>query len=168
MNRIAGIIKNDFSAAPGVSVTVFVQGCPLHCLDCHNPEQQDFEGGKQYTFEIQDEILSAITANSITRNFCIMGGEPCCEQNANFTEYLISMVKVNYPDLPVYIWSGYTYQQLKDMDNEYINSILQTADFLIDGPYIKELRDITLPMRGSRNQKIWDLKTGEDISNGIE
>lgn len=163
--KIAGIIRNDFSAAPGVSLTVFVQGCPIHCPMCHNPETQNFEGGKDYTFEIQDKILNGLTANGIKRNFCIMGGEPCCVQNAEFTLYLIQMIKINYPDIPIYIWSGYTWSQLKSFNDENINEILMTADYLIDGPYIHSKRDITLFMRGSRNQRIIDLKARRDVTD---
>ena len=69
--RYAGIIKNDFSAAPGVSVTFYTQGCPHHCFGCHNPETWDFEGGKEFTPEVIDEILEALTANNIMRSLAI-------------------------------------------------------------------------------------------------
>lgn len=69
--RYAGIIKNDFSAAPGVSVTFYTQGCPHHCSGCHNPETWNFEGGKEFTPEVIDEILEALTANNIMRSLAI-------------------------------------------------------------------------------------------------
>jgi anaerobic ribonucleoside-triphosphate reductase activating protein len=77
--RYAGLNKNDMSAAPGVSVSFFVQGCPHHCVGCHNPETWDFNRGKEFTFETMKEIIDALTAQKIYRNLCIMGGEPLCE-----------------------------------------------------------------------------------------
>ena len=58
--QYAGLIKNDFSAAPGVSVTFYTQGCPHRCCGCHNPETWDFEGGKEFTFEVLNEITAAL------------------------------------------------------------------------------------------------------------
>lgn len=161
--RIAGIIKNDFSAAPGVCLTAFVQGCDIHCPGCHNPELQDFKGGHDYTFEIQNQIINGLTANGIHRSFCIMGGEPLAKQNAEFTKYLITMVQVAVPGTKIYVWTGYTYEELLKSKNKDIQEILKTADYLVDGPYIDSQRDITLVMRGSRNQRVIDLKTGEII-----
>lgn len=72
--RYMGIIKNDFSAAPGVCLTFFVQGCPIRCKGCHNPESWDFKGGKKFNFNILNEIKEGLLANGIKRTFCIMGG----------------------------------------------------------------------------------------------
>ena len=74
--RIAGINKNDFAAAPGVSVTVYVQGCPHHCEGCHNPETWNFEDGQIYTPELSNEIITALNDSRIFRSLCIQGGEP--------------------------------------------------------------------------------------------
>lgn len=161
MYHMAGIIKNDFSAAPGVCLTAFVQGCDIHCPGCHNPELQDFEGGHEYNFEIQDQIIQGLTANGIHRSFCIMGGEPLAKRNLEFTQYLITMVHTAVPGTKIYVWTGHTYEELLKSKDTTIHSILQSADFLIDGPYIAAQRDITLTMRGSRNQRIINLKTGE-------
>ena len=56
--RYAGLIKNDLAAAPGVCVSFYVQGCPLRCPGCHNSETWDFEGGKEFTPEVLDEIIN--------------------------------------------------------------------------------------------------------------
>ena len=86
-----------------------------------------------------------------------MGGEPLCPENSFLTYTIISSVKNYLPKTPVYIWTGYLYEDLKKSSDVYIQNILQLADVLIDGPYKKEERDITLKMRGSRNQRIIDL-----------
>jgi len=165
--RIAGIIKNDFSAAQGVCLSVFVQGCPIKCKGCHNPEAQSFSGGKEYTPKIERDILEGLQANGIKRSLCIMGGEPLCYDNLELTRYLIDTVKSHYPETKIYIWTGYLYEDLLKPSNiSYLyQHIFQTADYLIDGPYIDSERDITLKMRGSRNQRIIDLRTGEDVTN---
>lgn len=86
-----------------------------------------------------------------------MGGEPLCDENAFLTYFIIKEVKDKVPEAKVYIWSGYTYEQLQERSHPNIKQILGLADVLIDGPYIAAERDITLSMRGSRNQRIIDL-----------
>ena len=155
--RYAGINKNDFAAAPGVSVTFFVQGCPFHCKGCHNPETWDFDGGKEFTPEVLKEIVEALTANNITRSLCIMGGEPLCEENLFLTNLVISHIREKVPGVKVYVWTGFLYEDLLKKSNPHLQKILELTDVLIDGPYIEELRDITLPMRGSSNQRVINL-----------
>ena len=156
--KYSGIIFNDISAAPGLCVTLFTQGCPHRCPGCHNPETWDFNGGKEFTEETMEEIIKGLRAQGIKRNYCVMGGEPLCDENAYFTFTTIWRVKYDLPDTLVYIWTGYTFDELLKSDNIYIKEILKYADFIIDGPYIESERDITLDMRGSRNQKIIDLR----------
>ena len=156
--KYSGIIFNDISAAPGLCVTLFTQGCPHRCPGCHNPETWDFNGGKEFTEETMEEIIKGLRAQGIKRNYCVMGGEPLCDENAYFTFTTIWRVKYDLPDTLVYVWTGYTFDELLKSDNMYIKEILKYADFIIDGPYIESERDITLDMRGSRNQKIIDLR----------
>ena len=150
--RYAGLNKNDFTAAPGVSVTFYTQGCPHHCPGCHHPETWNFAGGKEFTPEVIDEILEALTANNIMRSLAIQGGEPLCVENEFLTLLIVTAVKEKFPDIKIYIWTGYYFNSLPN--TPYIKQILELTDCLIDGPYIEEERDITLPMRGSRNQNI--------------
>lgn len=154
----AGLIKNDVSAGEGVCVSFFVQGCGNRCPGCHNPETWDFNGGKEFTFEVLQEVLEAITANGIQRNFCLMGGEPLCDQNTFLSYLMVLNIRQTYPDIKIYIWSGRYYEELIKDANPFIKRTLDLADYLIDGPFILEERDITLPMCGSRNQKVIDLK----------
>ena len=156
--RYAGINYNDMTAAPGVSVSFFTQGCPHHCPGCHNPETWDFNRGKEFTNDTLKEILEELTAQNIHRDLCIMGGEPLCQENAFLTRLIIQEVRKHAPDTKIYIWSGYTYEELKRSGDPHIIDSLRLADVLIDGPYIEAERDITLPMRGSRNQRVIDLK----------
>ena len=156
--KYSGIIYNDFAAAKGVSLTFFAQGCPHHCEGCHNPETWDFNGGIEFTEETLNTIIKNINKNNILRNLCIMGGEPLCEQNLDLVLYIILNIKKCYPNIKVYIWTGYTYEELIEKNNDKINNILDLIDVLVDGRFILSLRDITLFMRGSSNQRIIDIK----------
>ena len=152
--RYAGIIPNDLSAAPGVCVTFFTQGCPHHCPGCHNPETWDYEGGKEFEGNTIERIEQYLTANGIHRDLCIMGGEPLCPDNQFLTLLICNTIKDKLPDTKIYIWTGYTLEELNKDSNTRIRQILEKTDAIIDGPYIAAERDITLPMRGSRNQRI--------------
>lgn len=156
--RYAGIIYNDFAAAPGVSLSFFTQGCPHRCPGCHNQETWNFDGGKEFTHDAFTSLINGLTANGIKRTLCIMGGEPLCPENSFLTNLVIQTAKEKIPDLKVYLWTGYLYEDLKKSTDTTIQNILQLVDVLIDGPYIEAERDITEPLRGSRNQKIIYLK----------
>ena len=155
--RYSGLHLNDFAAAPGVSVTFFTQGCPHRCDGCHNPETWSFDGGKEFTPQLLNEIVEALTSNDITRSFCVMGGEPLCDENLFLTNLVISHVREKVQGVKIYVWTGYIYEGLLKKSNPHLKNILAETDVLIDGPYIKSLRDITLPLRGSSNQRVIKL-----------
>jgi anaerobic ribonucleoside-triphosphate reductase activating protein len=163
--KYAGLIKNDIAAAPGMCVTFFTQGCPHHCPGCHNPETWDFAGGKEFTASVLDEVIAALSANGINRNLCIMGGEPLCPENEFITRLLIAEVRQRFPNILIYVWTGYQIEDIVNR-NEFIKYIFKNIDYLIDGPYIEELRDTTIPMCGSRNQRVINMKEF-DISKKI-
>lgn len=150
--KYAGIIKNDFAAAPGVSTTFFVQGCSHHCPGCHNPQTWDFNGGKEFSQNTINEIIEALTANGVKRSLAIQGGEPLHPDNQFLTLLVIRNIKEQLPDTEVYIWTGYYFDDIPE--TPYLSQILNMTKCIIDGPYIEAERDITLPMRGSSNQNI--------------
>lgn len=157
--KFAAINKNDFINGEGVCVSLWVQGCPHHCKGCHNPEQWDFNGGNEIDIDILiNEILIAIEANGIQRNFSILGGEPMAQRNISNTLYILEQVKKHFPNIKTYVWTGYTIEELLSLYNK---EILQNIDVLIDGRFILEERDITLKLRGSKNQRI--LYKGTDF-----
>ena len=100
--RFAAINKNDFINGEGVCVSFWVQGCPHHCKGCHNPEQWDFNGGKYKDNDIiVEEIINAITANGIQRNFSVLGGEPFAPQNITDVCEIIFKVKQRFPNIKI-------------------------------------------------------------------
>ena len=155
--RYSGLILNDIAAASGLCVSFFTQGCPHRCKGCHNPETWNFDGGKEFTSGTLDEIIKGLTAQGIQRNLCIMGGEPLCEENAFLTDLVIREVKRKVPEAKIYVWTGYIYEDLIHQSQPHVRNVLELADVLIDGPYIEAERDVTLNLRGSRNQRIIDL-----------
>lgn len=93
-----------------------------------------------------------------------MGGEPLCNENAFLSFMITQLVKEKYPSIKVWIWSGYTYEELLKSNNSKIHKLLELADYLVAGPYVATERDITLAKRGSRNQRIIDLKERKDVT----
>lgn len=151
------MITNDIAAAPGLCVSFFTQGCPHRCHGCHNPETWAFDGGKEFTPEVLDKIIEALNAQGIKRKFCLMGGEPLCQENEFLSYLIISTIKDRSPETEIYIWSGYYYDELLKNSSIKVKQILALADYLVDGPYIEDQRNLTLEMRGSENQSIIKL-----------
>lgn len=153
--RYATIKENDIVDGEGVCVSVWVQGCPFKCKGCHNPETWDFNGGiEEPDIFFVNRIIDLIKKNGVKRNLSILGGEPLAPQHRKSVATLVTQVKKKYPDIKIFLWTGYTIGQLLQENDEYINTIFNEINILVDGPYIEELRDITLKFRGSSNQKI--------------
>lgn len=150
--RYAKIIFNDYINGEGVCVSFWIQGCPHHCVGCHNPETWSFQGGIEDSEEnIINTIIEAISANGIQRNFSILGGEPLCPENREFIKKLSKTIHNYYPTITIFCWTGYLYENL---DKQYLENI----DVLIDGTFDISKRDITLKLRGSSNQRILNLR----------
>ena len=150
--RYAGIIENDVVNGEGICLSYWTQGCPHKCDGCHNPETWNFNGGKEDSKEnILNKILTLLNKNNIHRNLSILGGEPLCDENIDFTMEILKQVKQKYPNIKTFVWTGYTYEELCKL---YKNIIFDNIDVLIDGKYDKNQRDITLKLRGSKNQRV--------------
>lgn len=156
--RYSTLKKNDIVNGEDVCVSFWVQGCPLRCPGCHNASIWNFDGGKEFTPQTLEEIISAISANGIQRNFSVLGGEPLCNENLFLTTLVIQEVRKVYPNIKIFVWTGYAYEDLIKKNDPHLNYIFNNIDYLIDGPYIESLRDITLHLRGSSNQRIINLR----------
>ena len=150
----AEIKKVDIANGPGVRVSLFVSGCRNHCKGCFNPETWDFDYGRPFTTETEDEIIEALRPSWI-QGLSILGGEPTEEENAAVLIPFLKRVRAVLPDKDIWLYSGYTYEALRDKE------ILTLADVLVDGPFLLELKDAGLAFRGSRNQRIIDLREKE-------
>ncbi len=127
-------------------------GCPHKCKGCHNEHMWNYDDG--YDVEISsviDKIKCAITANGLKRNLSILGGEPLASYNLEYTTTIINEIRKSFPDIEIYLWTGYT---IDNMDRSTIKDILKNVDVIIDGKYDEKLRDVSLPLRGSSNQRV--------------
>ena len=157
--RIAGLIKNDIVDGSGFCVSLWTQGCPHCCPGCHNPETWSFTGGKKVTLnKLEKEILEALNAQNVERNFSVLGGEPLCEENLYDVAKIIAKVRHKFPDRKIFVWTGYTYEELKERNSAVLNNLLKDIDVLIDGRFEIDNRDVTLWLRGSRNQRVIDVQ----------
>ena len=155
--RYAALKENDIVNGEGVVVSLFMQGCPHHCHGCFNPETWDPQGGKEIDInKLVEKIENAISANGVIRNFSILGGDPFASYNVRYTYYIVSRIREKYPNIKIYIWTGYYFDDIKD--NKWVRNIIQDIDYIIDGPFEEDKKDITLKLRGSSNQHIIDIK----------
>lgn len=154
--KYAGYMPNDFIDGYGVTVSLWTQGCPHRCPGCHNPETWDFNGGYEVPTDLAGQLIKAISANGIRRNFSVLGGEPLCPENIKFVSEIVSDIRTAYPGIMIFIWTGYELNEiLTHKGNIYIDSILENVDIIIDGKYDERLKDRSLLLRGSSNQCIY-------------
>lgn len=154
MSRYAKIMKNDIVDGEGVCVSLWMQGCPFRCYNCHNPQTWEFDGGYELPLDIRGQLIKDISENGIIRNFSVLGGEPLCPENIEDVSEIISGIRVAYPQIKIFVWTGYTLEQLQKRNDIYVNNILSHIDVLIDGPFIEAEKDLSLHLRGSKNQRI--------------
>ena len=150
----AGIKKNDIANGPGVRVSLFVSGCRNHCPGCFNPETWDFNYGEPFTRKTEKEIIKALRPSWI-QGLSILGGDPMEPENQKALLPLLKRIRVMCPGKDVWLYTGYTYEAVRDSE------ILKWVDVLVDGPFIEAEKDISLAFRGSRNQRIILLKKGK-------
>lgn len=150
--KLAGIVRESIVDGPGIRFTVFCQGCPHGCHGCHNPETHDFEAGTYCSIE---RLMEEIDKDPLLAGVTFSGGEPFCQAEA-FGD-MGRLVKMR--GLSVTVFSGYTFEELTEMaqNDEAVKRLMDITDILIDGPFIEELRDLTLQFRGSSNQRIIDM-----------
>ena len=157
-----GTIKNcDIANGPGVRVSLFVSGCRHHCKGCFNPETWDFSYGQLFTETTEGEILELLKPAYI-QGFSLLGGEPFEPENQRVLTALLRRIRETYPSKDIWCYTGYLY----DVDlaeggrvhTEVTDEMLSYIDVLVDGEFIEEEKDLTLVFRGSRNQRILELK----------
>lgn len=148
--RIAGIIRESIVDGKGLRFVIFGQGCPHRCPGCHNPQTHNFSGGK---FVPISSLVQEIRKNPLLQGVTFSGGEPFAQPEA-FAQ-LAREIKATCRQLDITVYSGYTYEQLVDLSGAA--ELLGLCDYLIDGPFLLEERDISLKFRGSRNQRYIDL-----------
>lgn len=160
MSRYALIRKNDIANGVGIRTTFWVQGCHWRCKNCHNKEQWDFKGGFEFTQDTVDTIIKYISDDGIRRDFTILGGEPFEKINIPMCIEVLKQVRQAYPDINVWVYTGYLYEDLLKDDRAL--EFLKLVDVLVDGLFVEALYNINLKFKGSTNQRIIDVKESLD------
>lgn len=172
--RYASIRSLDISNGEGVGVSLFVQGCPFHCKNCFNSETWDFNGGKEWTEETKNKFMKLIDRPYIKR-VSFLGGECLAEQNLDGILSLIKEIRISFPEKTIWLYTGYEWNQImnikvtqpffscQDLESKIQNvlkrqEIIKMCNVVVDGEYIDEQKDLSLKFRGSKNQKIIDVK----------
>lgn len=151
-------------------VSLFVSGCTHRCRNCFNQEAWDFGYGQPFTGETEEEILKALEPDYI-KGLSLLGGEPFEPENQRELVKLVKRVKERYSEKDIWCYTGYTLE--KDLLREgrvrcqVTHELLSLMDVLVDGAFVEELKDISLPFRGSSNQRILDVKESLSAGQGV-
>lgn len=169
--RYAQIRELDISNGEGVGVALFVQGCRFACKNCFNPETWDFNGGKEWTPEVEDKFIELASRPYIKR-LSILGGDPLMEQNLEGVLHLVNRFRLSFPSKSIWIYSGYEWNDIwedsKIVIDDYTNEvyeqykkrqqIISQCTVMIDGRYIDSQRNPQAKWRGSDNQRVIDIQ----------
>lgn len=158
--RVAGQVDASIEDGPGYRFVLFTQGCSHNCKGCHNPQTHSFDGGYLTTI---NELIKKIKRNPLLDGVTLSGGEPF-EQAAALS---ILAKEIKDIGLSVITYTGYTYEEIINSNNQSWLELLKNTDLLIDGEYIESLHTWEMPFRGSSNQRIIDvaksLQSGQAI-----
>ena len=163
----ATIKKRDIANGVGVRVSLFVSGCTHHCKNCFNKETWDFSYGEKFTEDTENLILEYLKPDYVN-GLSLLGGEPFELQNQETLTQLLRKVKAQYPEKDIWCYTGYLFDKhlLSESraQGEFTDEMLSLIDVLVDGPFIEEQKDISLQFRGSKNQRVIDVK--RSLNNG--
>lgn len=150
MNYIR-ITKADTNNGPGVRTVLWVAGCNHHCKECQNPDTWNLSAGQEFTDETMNELIESVSRPTC-KGLTFSGGDPLHPLNKDKITSIAKYVRENYPEKSIWCYTGYTYEQIKDLE------IIKYLDVLVDGEYVHELRNITQPYCGSENQRVIDVQ----------
>ena len=156
----ASIIKADIANGEGFRVSLFVSGCARNCHGCFNKDAQNADFGKPFDDKAKKKIFKELE-HEWCKGLSLLGGEPLSKlsDNRKIVIEFAKEVKEKFPDKDIWAWSGYTLEEIQADDS--MKDILKYIDVLVDGPFIEEQKDLSIPFRGSRNQRI--LNRGIDF-----
>ena len=152
--RVNKITYPELSNGIGFRITVWVSGCVHHCKGCHNPETWDFNGGREFTDADKKEIFKLLTIPYL-KGVTFSGGDPLCsyEDVLSFAKEL----KEKFPDKDIWVYTGFKFEYVA----EHMSEILDYVDYIVDGKFEEDKKNLSLAFRGSENQRIWKKEEGE-------
>ena len=160
MLDLSGIVSDSIVDGPGIRTTIFSQGCPHYCEGCHNPETWAFGCGTTVSVEA---IVDIVKSNPLCRGVTFSGGEPF-SQAAAFAKLAVLLKELGYE---VASYSGYTFEALLEGSDDQ-KKLLESIDILIDGPFLQAQKSLEIAFRGSRNQRILDVKKSLAAGQAVE
>ena len=149
--RFADITTCDIANGLGIGVVLWCQGCSLNCPGCQNKCTHAASEGMEFTKAEEDLILSELSKSQISR-LTLSGGHPLESYNIEACTELCKRVKAERPDTQIWCYTGWLWEDVQ------IFEIMKYINVLVDGPFVESQRDITLPFRGSRNQRVIDVQ----------
>ena len=149
--RYHNITKDDMLNGDGLRVVLWVSGCTHKCKNCQNPITWDICGGLEFDAAAESELISALAKPYIS-GITFSGGDPLHPENRKEVARLIRLVKEKFPQKTIWLYTGFSWEEIKD--EEYIPLI----DILVDGKFIEELKDVKLHWVGMSNQRVIDVK----------
>ena len=159
MLDLSGIVSDSIVDGPGIRTTIFSQGCPHHCPGCHNPETWEFGCGTPME---EERLVEIVKANPLCRGVTFSGGEPFA-QAEGYAKLATLLKEAGYE---VASYSGYTFEQLL-RGTPAQKALLSSIDVLIDGPFIQAEKSLEVPFRGSKNQRILDVKKSLEANRAV-
>lgn len=150
----------------GVRATIFISGCSHNCKGCHNPKTQNYKNGKEFTLELQQKIINKIKSNSLIKGITLSGGDPMF--SAREVIDFVQLAKSQLENINVWCYTGFTFEEIMNSGDTDKIKLLKLCDVIVDGKFIEKQRDVTLKFRGSRNQRVIDVKRSFDKNQAIE
>lgn len=154
--NICGYIPESVNEGDGLRAVIFISGCTHRCPGCFSTHTWSFEAGECFTEELQQQLITEMKHNPLLDGLTIAGGDPFF--SAIEVSSFVQNVRQQIPHFSIWIYSGYTWEQLIQSSTSGVRSLLQQCDVLIDGRFVAEQRDVSLRYRGSRNQRIIDIQ----------
>ena len=163
----SGIKYADMINGKGIRVSLFVSGCTHCCKNCFNEETWKETYGKKFSEKEENEIIEYFKKYGKTiKGLSLLGGDPTYPKNIEPLLKFIKKFKENLPDRDIWIWSGFTWEEILEDENRF--SLIKECDVLIDGKYIDSLKDLNLKWKGSSNQRVIDIKKSLEKNEIIE
>lgn len=153
--RYHNITKDDMLNGDGLRVVLWEAGCEHHCPGCQNPITWDINGGLPFDEAAKKEVFDELDKPYIS-GITFSGGDPLHTCNRSDTAKLITEIKSKYPTKTIWIYTGYLWDDVKDLP------LMKNIDVLIDGRYIEQRRNVNLFWRGSENQRVIDVQRSLD------
>lgn len=159
--RYAGIEYDDVANGIGLGAVFFTQYCSHHCHGCHNPQTWSKDGGMEFTENVLKQLLQYFRDIPYASRLTMSGGDPL--SSLDLTYYVISKFKKEFPNKTVWLYTGFEFEQFAlnhpiSESEKAIHQILSLCDVIVDGRFVLEQRDVTLPYVGSSNQRVIDVK----------